>query len=599
MLYTLPLAPVLGAILAYAILLWFRPAAFLIALPIALPAFDLGLWTGWSMLTEADLCILVTLGVLALRAPPTRADLLPARLPLLALSAMLAVTATATAIGLATHAEPSDNLFLRPDNALRLAKALIEAIALLPFIRRRERTHADALDLLAWGMIAGLCVVTLQAMAERALFAGVFDFASDYRVAAAFSSMRVGGGHIGAYVALALPFLFACRLPNRQAPTAALIALAGVAGLYTLIVTYARTGYLAGLAGMGIAALAWLAARRYRDTGRIPAMVPIALVAAFVAAIGIAASSTVMRDRIGAAAADLLTRQDNWRAGWAQRDSSILGTIFGSGLGTYQRMMREHSTVNRPSDLVLESDGTGRFATIKTSSVFFLGQKIPLPAAGDVVLTLSMRSDGGSRLGILLCDKVLLYSDQCRGADPVAPPAGQWQTVTLRLKTEGLGRSALGGLLRRPVELSLFNTSANTALSLRDIRLTDEAGGSLLSNGDFARGLDRWIFTDDTHVAWRILNQYLMTLFETGLLGLAALAGLIGVAGAGALRAVRRGDPMGAAVLGAIGSFLVSGLFDNVLEAPRVATLFYLACCVGLILFERSVALDLPDRPNA
>jgi hypothetical protein len=38
-----------------------RPAAFLIALPIALPAFDLGLWTGWSMLTEADLCILVTL----------------------------------------------------------------------------------------------------------------------------------------------------------------------------------------------------------------------------------------------------------------------------------------------------------------------------------------------------------------------------------------------------------------------------------------------------------------------------------------------------------------------------------------------------------
>lgn len=42
----------------------------------------------------------------------------------------------------------------------------------------------------------------------------------------------------------------------------------------------------------------------------------------------------------------------------------------------------------------------------------------------------------------------------------------------------------------------------------------------------------------------------------------------------------------GAPVAGAIAGFLISGLFDNVLEAPRLATLFFLVCWAGLILWE-------------
>ncbi len=51
-------------------------------------------------------------------------------------------------------------------------------------------------------------------------------------------------------------------------------------------------------------------------------------------------------------------------------------------------------------------------------------------------------------------------------------------------------------------------------------------------------------------------------------------------------RSSPKGDLTGAAVTGAIAAFLVSGLFDNILEAPRVATLFFLICFCGLIGYD-------------
>jgi O-antigen ligase len=108
----------------------------------------------------------------------------------------------------------------------------------------------------------------------------------------------------------------------------------------------------------------------------------------------------------------------------------------------------------------------------------------------------------------------------------------------------------------------------------------------MLANGDFARGLDRWIFTDDSHVSWRMLNQYLMAWFETGALGLAAFCLLAGVAIVGGIRALGRGVMAASAVVGGVTSFMVSSLFDNVLEAPRLALLFFLVSWCGLLQWQ-------------
>jgi len=259
--------------------------------------------------------------------------------------------------------------------------------------------------------------------------------------------------------------------------------------------------------------------------------------------------------------------------------------------------MVARSPVNQPSDLALERDADGPWIALRIHSPFYLGQKVVLPDQGEVHLALRFRTDTAeAQLGISLCDKVLLYSDNCRG--PLVRPAapGTWDAVSLALPVEGLGRQALGGLLRRPVELSLFDPAFGTTLDLRDVHLTDPGGRSLLANGDFSHGLDRWIFTDDSHVSWRILNQYLMQLFETGAVGLLALLALCGLAIGGGARAAWAGNPMGAAVAGSVVAFLVSGLFDNVLEAPRVATLVFLVCLAGLTLWQTADRnTELPD----
>jgi hypothetical protein len=195
--------------------------------------------------------------------------------------------------------------------------------------------------------------------------------------------------------------------------------------------------------------------------------------------------------------------------------------------------------------------------------------------------------DGGGSIDFLACDKVLLYSDNCRGPADRLALTSAWATMRTRIPVDGLGARTLFGVLRRPVELSLSGPIGRT-LEVGDITLTDAAGRPMLVNGDFALGLDRWIFTDDSHVSWRMLNEYLMLWFETGAFGVLAFLGLSGVALAGGLRAARGGAVSGAAVAGSITGFLVSGLFDNVLEAPRLGTLFFLVCFCGLRPSRRS-----------
>ena len=429
-LHRYPLAswPLATALLAYAALLWRFPAAFLFVLPVVLPALDLGLWTGWMVVGESDLFVLATLSVLLVRLPPGRQDLLLTGVARWVILAVTAIWIIAAGIGLLSPlgAEPSDNPYLRPDNALRLAKSLAEATALLPFLHHRQRSHGDAVARFGLGMAAGLAAVTLVVLAERMLFTGVLDFSGAYRVAGPFSSMRVGGGHIGAYAALALPFTLCLSLLRPRWLAAGLLGLAGLAGGYTLAVTFARTAYAAGLVGMAVAGAAWLWARRRRRA--VAAWVVLAPVALMLAGLAAAAGLTGMRERFAETAPDYATRAGNWQAGLAARDTGLLGTLFGLGLGTYQRAMLTRSAVNRPTDLMLRHDEAGAYVVMRVTTPFFLGQKIT-PLAGSLHLTLRARCGATGdpwpcrlRQGAALRRQLPGSLDASAGAGPVAKP---------------------------------------------------------------------------------------------------------------------------------------------------------------------------------
>jgi len=478
----------------------------------------------------------------------------------------------------------SDNPFLRPDNAVRIGKSFAEALLLYPFLRQRERAHNDAISLFGWGMALGIAVVAGIVRVERSLFTDFLDFTAAYRVVGPFSSMRTGGGHIGAYIAMALPMVLCLPRLRPRWLSMNLMRLTLLVGAYALAVSFARTAYASATVAMGMGGVGWWMASRRQNRPFGLGLAPVVIVLGGLVA---AASFGGMRERMLVSFMDLFSELANWRAGLAVRDTGIVADAVGMGLGTYQRAMLERSAIDRPTDLVLRSDEQGRYASIAVESPFYFGQKIVPPPTGDMHLALRARAAGdNTTLQVLICDKVLLYSDRCRGQSVLLPAGGGWQTVTMTLPAAGLAEAKWHGLLARPVEFSLSGTPFGRRFEVGGIALTDDVGQSLLRNADFAHDLDRWIFTDDSTVSWRILNQYLMIWFEMGAAGVAAYLSLAVLALAGGIKAAWRGAATGAAVAGSVTGFLVSGMFDNLLEAPRLATLFFLVCFCGLTLWE-------------
>ncbi len=304
-----------------------------------------------------------------------------------------------------------------------------------------------------------------------------------------------------------------------------------------------------------------------------------------------------MRQRFLDSAKDYGTREGNWRTGLSVRDDGVLPTLFGMGLGTYSRTAEMRSPVDRPGNIAVRRDAEGAYVAMRIEAPLYLGQKVNVPVSGDLHLILQARSeDQFTTLGGSLCDKVLLYSDRCRGDSFPINPSGQssrgaWRTIEVPLPVYGLGEGLQTfGLrwLRRPVELSLFGGPSGHRVDIRNVHLWDDEGREVLTNGDFSHSLDRWTVTDDDHLAWRMKNTYLMLVFQTGILGLLAFLLLGGLALAGGIRTAARGSVAGAAVAGSVVSFLVSGLFDDVLEPTRLATLLFLVCFSGLLQWENS-----------
>ena len=184
----------------------------------------------------------------------------------------------------------------------------------------------------------------------------------------------------------------------------------------------------------------------------------------------------------------------------------------------------------------------------------------------------------GTSLAVSLCSKLLLYSADCHSLSQAASQSEVWQHVAAPLRSP-VQRERLPA----PVELS-FATSAGVVLDLAHVQLVGPDGRNVVVNGDFANGTARWFFTSDNHLAWRMKDAYLATWFEGGLLGASALLLLLATALGGAANAIRRGDPMGAPIAGAMLAIFLCGIFDNVFEAPRVALLFDLVAMLGLTL---------------
>ena len=143
--------------------------------------------------------------------------------------------------------------------------------------------------------------------------------------------------------------------------------------------------------------------------------------------------------------------------------------------------------------------------------------------------------------------------------------------------------AAARGGLHRSVELSFSNPVPDTLVEIDNIRLTDAKGRNLIRNGDFSRGHDRWFYTTDDAVPWRVENVWLQIFFEQGLFGVVVFTALLGVVLWQLWKQARAGQSGAYVVMMSLIGFITVGLFGSVLESPRLMLLFYMTLFVVLL----------------
>ncbi len=647
------LAPLL---LCYVGLLCWRPALWLLLLPALLPAVDLAPVTGWFFLEEIDLLLLATVACCTVRLPPEESAL-PAWAPWFRFGMVLMTIACLAGLwrglqpwpGLAALHDPNAFCqYVSPFSAVRIAKAWLWTLLLLPLLRR---TAGPQLQRLAShfvpGMLAGLLLVSGAAVQERVLFPGLLNLSTDYRITAPFSAMHTGGAALDGYLALCTP-LAALWLhqAGRWWQALAGLGLLGLA-LYAGLATFSRGLYAAYAVSLLVVAAGWWLATppipgRSR---RLTAAFALLLVAAAAAAFH---DGYYVEQRFASTAADVDHRRQHWREVLAMMDDDDVTTALGMGLGKFPSVYywRNRGQETPPGYQYLDQDGDlyldgtylgehiqgdrfhgdrvhgdrvhgdrihsdrfhggrfhgGRFLRLSAGQykagfgeLLRIWQTVPLIAGREYHLAVDVRTASSMAfLHLRLCERQLLYPIHCIAVPLRRLSAGpDWQQLRLNFNAGKLGSR------RAPVRLELAAEGQHAVVDVDNVSLRlmpDDR--ELLRDGDFTEANDYWFFSSDRHhLPWHIKNLALNVYFEMGWSGLLAIAALaLGTSAQLLGRALNRPRAFDAAAwLAALIGLQVVGLFDSLIDVPRIALLTMLV--LGAASLRPSHVLPSISRP--
>jgi VanZ family protein len=574
---------------AYAAFIWRWPESALPAVLALLPLLNFSPWTGWILLNEFDLLVGVTVAVWLLRRP-TQPHLEVRRNLALWVVGPLAVSVLISAlIGLFPFQTFDQGLmtsYYGSFNSLRVAKGFVWALLLVPLVGISSQHPGRTKDQFVTGMVLGLCGVVAVTVWQRIAIVGLLDFTTDFRMTATFPETHIGGGDAEAYFVMALPFALAWIALR---PTATRIAL-GMAlftmGSYALAVTYARAGYLAYpvvLLILGIAVVLQLLQQRGRRFPRLAMVAGVVLVATVVVIPVMGAS--YMKARFETVQRDTVIRVSHWTQAIGMMDPGARTAIFGMGLGSFPRT---HFLSNPdgaiPATFNYLRERENRFVRLGSGVALYLDQRVTAAAGELYTLSLDLRSaDPKAELSVSLCEKTEQHSFYCKATGFQVPTSGEkWVRVTRAFNSGKVGASPW--FFRPPVVLTLHSPREGTRIDVDNISLLDPEGHELVTNGNFSRGGDRWFFTTDNHSQWHIFNLWVHAFFEQGWLGVLALAAIIGAALVRLGVRMWQGDIFSATLLASLCGALIVGLFNSLLDGPRVTSLLFLLLFTALVL---------------
>jgi VanZ family protein len=575
--YPLNVAILATGLMAYAWALWRRPTLWLFWIPALLPALNLNPLSGNLLFDELDAVLLVTVVILYLRMPgPDRAANSWAPFALLGGSTLISM-----AVGmwpLPTLDANAFSSYFSAYNALRLGKGILWALLLGFWLHRSRLRMEHTVIRFARGMTWGLLFTAGWVVWERAVYPGLFNFQADFRVTGPFVEMHTGGGAIESYLVAALPFAFLTWRRSASLAGRWPAGLAMLLGGYALGVTYARAGYL-GLSVMVAVLLFGLGWRALKHLwrGRSPLVLTMLVILAAAIATLPLWLGDYMPKRFAQVDRDAGIRAVHWRDSLAMLDSG--DWIAGAGLGSYPRTYLWRNGEGKfPAHYRFMQDHGNNWVHLTTGLPLYFEQIIEMRPGRTYRLSLDARASPGVKLSVLICEKAMLYSTRC--VDLPVPAETLWRPRVIELNSGEVGEGAW--YERRVVKLALHASGQDGYADVDNLHLLDLAGSDLVRNGDFSAGMAYWSFATDNHLPWHVKNLGLHILFEQGVLGVITWITVLLLAVTRLTRQARRGDMPALALLAALLGMLVIGLFDSVLDVPRLTLLLLLMCMFAL-----------------
>lgn len=212
--------------------------------------------------------------------------------------------------------------------------------------------------------------------------------------------------------------------------------------------------------------------------------------------------------------------------------------------------------------------------------MYRLTQRIDPAVQGPFSGYVRARTVDGGRLHVEICRKHLLYEGGCALTRVQIPEGGEWAELTFSFDHQRLGEQLLPA---RPTAFSIASANRDLDIDVAEIVITDARGEQLLRNTDFSAGSDFWFFSSDrNHLPWHAKNLWLHYLVEQGWLGAAVFSVLYVMAlyrlTLGAAKAVAWAPPLAGALI----AFGTVGLFDSLVDAPRITLLMSLTMLLAL-----------------
>lgn len=620
-----PLLALAGFYTAAVLALW-RPGIWLLAVPACLPFLNFAPWTGWLVVDELDLLLLAVLaaGYLRLARWPGGGVFRWTR-PLSWSSTLVCVFVLSSLVALVRGLldAPSQPWSLFQGygdaaNSLRVAKSLLWATLCLPLLADALRQSvAQSCRRLAVGMLAGLVVVTLAVLWERAAFPQLFNFTAKYRTTALFWEMHVGGAAIDAYLALATPFAAWALRSARRPWQWAWGALLAVLVTYVGLTTFSRGVYLAmaaplvllGLllwvqkAGLDLRLLALGLWQRRRPVGwRAKAAWGLGVVL-LAEVVGVLNGGSFMADRLGTTERDFGSRMAHWQRGLDLLHGPV-DTALGLGLGRLpSHYASSHPEGEWPGHVAWQAGQGAAPPVMRVSGpdsddglggLFAATQRVRPEPGARYRAELQLRADAPAEVYLQLCERHLLYPARCQDAYLQVQPAARaatsspsaWQTIVLPL--QGANFKARPGYAPRLGLFSVGVLGAGAQVDFRAVQLyrdTPAGGRAQLANSDFAQGLAHWFPAARFYfLPWHIDNLYLEVLIERGLLGLLLGGALVATALWRLVLGAARQQPLAPYLAASLCGVLLVGLVSSVMDVPRVAFLLWLLVYVALRL---------------